>query len=98
MECSPAPEFIDGHSGAGEHSMMMAFYPKVVKLDVIPTLKEAGVTPARLAEWRKGGDFARAITPLGFTGNPSRADAARGRAASEKNAQDLADAIAGKLK
>jgi creatinine amidohydrolase len=94
----PPPKFIETHSGAGEHSTMMAFYPKVVKLDVVPTLKDAEVTPAKLAEWRKGGEITRQITPLGYTGDPSKADAARGRAAALKNAEVVADTIAAKLK
>lgn len=94
----PPPEFIDGHSGAGEHSNMLAYYPKVVKQDVVPTLKQAGVTPAKLVDWRKGGQFTLNITPQGYTGDPSKADPVKGRANSVAAAQGMADAIAANLK
>ncbi len=94
----PPPEFIDGHSGTGEHSNMLAYYPKVVKQDVVPTLHQAGVTPAKLVDWRKGGHFTLEITPQGYTGDPSKADPAKGRAASLAGSQGMADAIAANMK
>jgi creatinine amidohydrolase len=100
---TPAPaglpsQFVGLHASAGEHSNMLAYYPKVVKQDVIPTLHEAGITPAMLEDWRKGGEITRKLTPDGYTGDPSKADAASGRAASLANSRAMAEAILASLK
>jgi len=91
---SSPPKYIDGHSGAGEHSSMAGLYPDVVKLGMIPTLKGTNLGPADLAEWRKGYDAAKKVTPLGYFGQPAEFNPEAGRKAAAANAQRIADAVA----
>ena len=91
---SSPPQYVDGHSGAGEHSSMAGLYPDVVKLDIIPTLKGTNLGPADLAQWRKGYEIAKAITPLGYFGQPAEFNPEAGQKAATANAQRIAAAIA----
>ena len=91
---SGAPaRFIDVHAGDPETSAMLHAHPDLVRKDVIPTLKSTDFGPPDLAEWRKGQEEARRKTPLGYLGDPASANAERGRADLEKQAQAMAAVI-----
>jgi creatinine amidohydrolase len=89
----PPPKYIDGHSGGGETSTMLGFFPDVVRKNIVPTLKPTNLGPADLAKWRTSPEQGRAITPLGYFGQPAEADAVKGKAALAANAAGIAAAI-----
>lgn len=73
------PPFVDVHAGEWETSVMLACNPEVVRADKLKGLAPTNLGPADLAEWRKGFDEAKRVTPLGYFGDPASASAARGR-------------------
>jgi creatinine amidohydrolase len=85
---------LDIHAGAGETSMVWAFFPQLVKVDLLPSLKPTKYGPEDLAEWRKGWDNARQKTPLGYFGDPAVADPNRGRQILSDHSARLAEIIA----
>jgi creatinine amidohydrolase len=91
---SLAARELDIHAGASETSLVWAFFPQLVKVDLLPSLKPTKYGPEHLAEWRKGWDNARQITPLGYFGDPASADPNRGKQIFSDHAARLAEAIA----
>jgi creatinine amidohydrolase len=89
----PPPQYIDGHSGAGETSTMLGLFPEVVRERIVPTLEPTNLGPADLARWRASPEAGRAITPLGYFGQPAEADPVQGRQRVTENAERFADAI-----
>jgi len=88
----------DIHAGEIESSGMWGLFPDDVRKDVIPTLKPTNFTLEDLAEWRRGPEFAKRKTPLGYLGDPASADPEFGRVMMLQQAHLIADAIAGKLR
>ena len=88
----PSPYF-DVHAGTGETSMLWAAAPNLVATDLLPTLKPNLIDAVALAQWRKGGEHARRITPDGYTGDPSKASAELGTRLLANRAKALAQAI-----
>jgi creatinine amidohydrolase len=72
---------------------MLHIHPELVRKDILPTLKSTDYGPADLAEWRKGQEAARAKTPLGYFGDPASAEASRGAARLEAQANAMAGTI-----
>lgn len=97
-DASPATPYPDIHAGALESSGMWGLFPDVVRRDVMPTLKPTNFTLDDLNEWRRGGEFAKRKTPMGYLGDPANADPELGRTMMEQQAQFIAEAIAGKLR
>lgn len=97
----PAPAqagpYADVHAGDWETSLMLALNPEVVRGEKIAALPPTNLTAADLAEWRKGHDHARKVTPDGYLGDPASADAARGRADLMRDARAIAEAIRARL-
>ena len=93
----PPGRFVDVHAGNGETSMVWGHYPRLVRADVIPTLKSTDMGPDDLTEWRKGWANARRKTPDGYLGDPAAASPERGRAIIEMQATQIADVIVAKL-
>lgn len=89
---APRPQ-IDVHAGAGETSTMLGNFPDVVRKDLIAGLPPTNLNEAQLAEWRRGYDHAKKVTPDGYFGAPADADAERGRQSSQRGAIAIADAI-----
>jgi len=87
------PQYIDGHSGGGEHGGMWYLYPNLVNTDILKTLKPTNYGPDDLAEWRKGWSDARAKTPLGYFGDPASADRARAKQAFDRDTASIAATI-----
>src|SRR5256885_5819548 len=73
MPRPPAGQYFDVHAGAGETSMLWSTVPDVVAVDEIPKLKPNLIDAAALAEWRKGGENARPVTPASYTADLSQA-------------------------
>lgn len=98
-QAAPArPPQPDVHAGAGETSSMLGNFPEVVRDELISTLPPTNLTQEDLAEWRRGYDHARRITPQGYLGAPADANAERGRTGAQRSGEALADAIAATLR
>ena len=95
---TPKGRFADVHAGRSETSSMRRYFPDVVRSDLIAGLKSTDLGPEGLAEWRKGGQFALKTTPQGYLGDPAASDPKLGEAMLLREAQLVADAIAGKAK
>lgn len=88
----PGPEYVDVHAGAGETSMMAAFFPGLVDLPLARTLPSTKVTPAGIGEWLKD---AKRVTPLGYLGDPAGYNIEEGRTYVLDWCRMMAEAIAG---
>lgn len=93
----PPPAHADVHAGNGETSMVWAYYPRLVRQELLPTLEPTRFTAADVAEWRRGWANARRKTPRGYLGDPAAADPGRGRMIVEEQARLVADTIAAKV-
>ncbi|WP_018701281.1 creatininase family protein [Amorphus coralli] len=90
---TPPPPFADVHAGDWETSLMLALNPEVVHADRIADLAPTNLSEDDLAEWRKGHDHARRVTPDGYLGDPASASAERGASDIVRDARAIADAI-----
>lgn len=89
--CRPGPlhtAIVDVHAGRHETSLMLAHRPDLVDDDARRNTPPTTFGPAELAQWRRGHDVARRLTPAGHVGDPATASADEGMA----DADDLADA------
>ncbi|WP_405834672.1 MULTISPECIES: creatininase family protein [unclassified Streptomyces] len=84
------------HAEEIESALMMRWFPELVDYDAMTRLRPTGLGPADLAEWRKGGEHARSVTPLGYFGAPSPRDPFLWRF-HQRMAHAMADAVAGSL-
>ncbi|MBT2442919.1 creatininase family protein [Streptomyces sp. ISL-36] len=62
------------HAEEIESALMMRWFPETVNYEAMAGLEPTALGPADLAEWRKGGEHARRVTPQGFFGAPSPRD------------------------
>jgi creatinine amidohydrolase len=90
----PAPAHPDLHAGEAETSAVLAVVPDLVHRDIASKLPPTDLTANDVAEWRKGQERAKEITPQGYLGAPARADASKGAVQIESEARHIADAIA----
>jgi len=95
---APKSRFADVHAGRAETSSMRRYFPDVVRQDLIAGLKSTDLGPDGLAEWRKGGQFALKTTPQGYLGDPAASDPKLGETMLAREAQLVAEVIAGKVK
>ncbi|GAA3042720.1 creatininase family protein [Streptomyces lactacystinicus] len=58
------------HAEEIEAAMMMRWFPETVDHEAMAGLKPTGLGTDDLAEWRKGGEHARRVTPQGYFGAP----------------------------
>lgn len=65
-------EFADIHAAGHETSSMLRCFPHSVRTELVPQLEDSRVRWEQLNEWH--GENARRLTPLGYCGNPSRAN------------------------
>lgn len=86
LSWSPRVDGGDPHAGVTETSIMLAIAPDQVRLDALAR----GPVPT-MAELRSRGVLA--LSPNGVLGDPTDADAARGRAIVERLVDDLATAV-----
>ena len=94
---TPPGRYADVHAGDWETSLMLALNPEVVHADRIAALPPTNLSADDLAEWRKGHDHARRVTPDGYLGDPASASAKRGAADIVRDAKAIAEAIALRL-
>jgi creatinine amidohydrolase len=90
----PTGPHLDIHAGEWETSILLEATPSIVQSEVLPRLASTRLGPQDLAEWRKGMDDAKRVTPEGYFGNPAAADAALGAQLVELEGQAVAQAVA----
>jgi creatinine amidohydrolase len=62
------------HADEYETAAMVRYFPATVDYDALKDLAPTQLTMDDLAEWRKGGDAARRVTPDGYFGAPNPID------------------------
>ncbi|MFZ5434524.1 MAG: creatininase family protein [Calditrichota bacterium] len=67
-EGEPQVDAPDFHAGAHETGDMVAFFPELVDIDAA---KQLGLPEVKGGGYKEWGMDARAVTPLGYAGNPS---------------------------
>jgi creatinine amidohydrolase len=68
---SEAQEFLDLHAGAGETGIMAAHFPDQVNMELTKNLKPTQLTIRDVGKWVTD---AKKVTPLGYFGDPAKAD------------------------
>lgn len=86
----------DVHAGEWESSLMFVGTQNMVR-EGYEDLPDTDLGAADLAEWRRGGDHARTVTPAGYLGDPASATAARGAAWWEARVSATTAAILGAI-
>lgn len=74
----PVSAFADVHAGDWESSLMFVGADGLLRPGH-EGLPDTRLGPSDLQEWRRGGDWARAVTPRGYLGDPGSATPERGR-------------------
>lgn len=67
-------EVLSVHAHDRETAMMRQWFPDQVREDVLATLEPTDLDHGDLARWRRGGAEAKAVTPLGYFGDPHPRD------------------------
>jgi creatinine amidohydrolase len=93
---APGP-FLDIHAGSWETSVMLEFNADVVRQALVKDLPPTNLGPDDLAEWRKGHEVSRRVTPNGYFGDPATATAQEGLESIEREAAAIVDAIRARL-
>lgn len=88
-----ATPFADLHAGADETSAMLEIAPSTVKKRLAKNLADRALSSDQITDWRKGGATARALTPDGYLGAPSRSSLKEGRRQLREQSQAYAAAI-----
>lgn len=94
----PAPVHLDIHAGDYETSMVLDICPGTVRSEIARALPATRLGMSDLAEWRKGEDAARRVTPEGYFGDPAKADPGRGAILLRQEAAAVAEAVAAALR
>jgi creatinine amidohydrolase len=77
-EAIPDPsKIVDGHAGTRETSFMALHYPALVNLELAEQLVPTNTMREQAKTWRRGGDEARKLSPLGYIGDPAAYDVER---------------------
>ncbi|HEX3048266.1 MAG TPA: creatininase family protein [Bacillota bacterium] len=66
--------YSDIHAGDGETATMNKYFPELVNLEIVGTLRPTNVGDEELSTWIEGGSNARMITPEGYFGDPAGYD------------------------
>lgn len=93
----PAGSYLDIHAGGWETSIMLGYNAEVVHTGCLHELAPTNLGPEDLAEWRKGHEVSRRVTPLGYFGSPATATARRGIGVIEGEAAAIAQALRQRL-
>ena len=72
---------------------MWHYFPALVNLEVLKTLKPTNLAFKDLLVWTKGGKEAREVTPRGYFGDPTTASPERGRKEMEAHGKAVAGVI-----
>jgi creatinine amidohydrolase len=90
----PYSKYVNFHAGSNEVSYMSAYYPDLVDLDLVKTLKPTNLTGKEFGMLiRQPGGLAKR-TPGGYVGDPASYDAKWGKAYIESSARMAAKGIA----
>jgi len=65
------PEYLDIHAGGFETSLMLIDFQNLVDERQARLLESSKTTLELLEKWRRGGEEAKEVTPLGYCGDPS---------------------------
>ena len=88
----------DLHAGDAETSAMLSGARSAVRTSRLRSLPATTLSEAQVAEWRRGQEYARRLTPHGYVGDPARATAEKGRRQTRQTAAAYAKAIVRLLK
>ena len=88
-------EYLDLHAGGFETSLVAAYFPEMVNMEMAQTLPPTKVSAQNIGEWRT--DTLK-ITPLGYLGDPAKTDPAWGKKFIRELCRMMADAIHKNLK
>ena len=90
---------LDIHAGAFETAVINHFYPELVNLELVKTLKSSSLTMEGLQKWLEGGETTKEVVPLGYAGNPAgyKAVSKHVEEMLVLQAKDIAGRILGKL-
>ncbi len=89
----PASPYLNIHAEGHETSLMWHYFPSLVNLEVLRTLKPTTLAFKDLLVWTKGGREAREVTPQGYFGDPTTASSERGREEMESYGRTAAGVI-----
>ncbi|MFV2175899.1 creatininase family protein [Actinomadura sp. LOL_016] len=70
----PPSPVLGVHAHDVETSLVVRYFPELVDHAALAGLPPTDLTPDDLAEWRRGGEHARRVTPDGYFGDPRPAD------------------------
>jgi creatinine amidohydrolase len=85
-----AQEYLDLHAGGLETGIVAAFFPDQIDEELTRTLAPTKVTMKDLGKWATD---ARAVTPLGYLGDPASFNAEEARELVKAECKGIADAI-----
>jgi creatinine amidohydrolase len=83
-------DYLDLHAGAGETGLMAAYFPGQVDLDLTKKLEPTKVTIREVGKWVTD---AKAVTPLGYLGDPASFNIEESKKFLEAYCLMIADAI-----
>jgi creatinine amidohydrolase len=92
------PAHPDLHAGEAETSMLLSVAPEIVRKELIGSLKSTDLTAKDVEIWRRGYEDARRVTPLGYLGDPAKADERSGAIRLEQQAAAFAEVIASSIR
>lgn len=98
VQQEPKSEYFDLHAGGSETSLMIKNFPGLVDIELAKRLESSKTTIEGLNIWRKGGQRAKEITPLGYCGNPSDIDLEKAKIKEKRASEEIARLILKKLK
>jgi creatinine amidohydrolase len=85
--------YFEIHAESYETSIMKHYFPGQVRKGLARRLPATEITKDDLKAWRKGGDNARRIAPLGYIGNPAAFNGKWGKIIMLEKAKDTASII-----
>jgi creatinine amidohydrolase len=62
------------HATGSETTLVARYLPELLRFDELAGLAPTELTAADLDEWRRGGEYARRVTPQGYFGDPWSTD------------------------
>jgi creatinine amidohydrolase len=83
-------DYLDLHAGSGETGLMAAYFPGQIDLDLTKKLEPTKVTMREVGKWVTD---AKAVTPLGYLGDPASYDIEESKKFYEAYCLMIADAI-----
>ena len=88
-------DYIDLHAGSEETGLMAAYFPNQIDLELTKKLEPTQVTMNEIGKWVTN---TKAVTPLGYLGDPASFDSEKSKKFHEAYCGMIADAIEAHLK